>query len=153
MPVWAIAVFPAESLGAQSLLAAVEHFLAPAGVLLLAHQLRRAVRCGGPSLALTTGTTTGAPAFRAPQILLDAVTRRPRLEDTDVPFVAFCDLAGRAGFHSRRLRSAGQGGSACGVAPGGLQEPGGVQVLAMSRCKAALAALPADEGARMDCAV
>ncbi|KAK9822211.1 hypothetical protein WJX81_006190 [Elliptochloris bilobata] len=42
------------------LLAAVEHFLAPAGILLLAHQNRRAV-------------------------MMDAVTRLPRLEDADRP--------------------------------------------------------------------
>jgi len=142
-------VLAADGLGAQSLLAAVEHLLAPTGVLLLAHQLRRAVRCGSPPLARPPAPHS-ATALWAPQILLDAATRRPRLEDTDVPFVAFCDLAGRAGFHLRRLRQAGQGGGAGGAAPGGLREPGGVQVLAMSRCRAALAALPADRGTQTD---
>ena len=80
-----------------------------------------------------------------PQILLDPVTRRPRLEDTDVPFVAFCDLAERAGFHLRCLRPAGAEGGACCPAPGGLQEPGGLRILALSRCAEALAALPAHE--------
>lgn len=70
--------------------------------------------------------------------MLDPITRRPRLEDADVPLVAFRGLAEQAGLHARQLAPQTCSSSAESAASGGPAEAGALLLLAFSRSAAAL---------------
>ena len=75
------------------------------------------------------------------QIMLDPLTRWPRLEDADVPLVAFSELAEQAGLHARQLAPVTRSSSAESAASSGLAEASALLLLAFSRSSAALDAL------------
>lgn len=73
--------------------------------------------------------------------MLEPITRRPHLEDADVPLVAFCALAEQAGLHARQLAPQPRRSSADSAASSGLAETGALLLLAFSRSSAVLDAL------------
>ena len=77
-----------------------------------------------------------------PQIMFDTVTRRPRLEDADIPFVTFCQLAEREGLDMRLLQLPEAVVTVPCSTSIGLDKPGALQLLAFSRSRESLAALP-----------